>query len=894
MEGKIKKIADSTSDIYPVTRASAVYLNKDTTVEKKIRELEDLVKNNGGLDWLADVDVPLAETGEVLTHIDGVWKAKSLGGNMNIELETWGIKQGLPTKPYTEEEYKIAFDNIEGINKALVHAKEKGYSTATLPRGEYSICYPVSITLQSNLTFDLGGSRLKVMYDSINRSPYDRSSAPVWAFGGRSFQISDVVNAHLTNGEIIGEMYDRSFTNSGEVAVEHSYGVAIEKGAAYCSVRHCEIHGFAGDNIAFIAGGRGRGGMNTGAVAGNINETTGALEPQDPSPTNTAYSPEIIIDQTKNYKTFSLGGQGYSRTTRLNNKYIDVFYYKEDGTFIGVLKGRKVHAPITIPIGAGKLRMKFYDEPSPVGKDYQIFINWGSDAHHNVIEYNEIYNGHRGGLQLGGSYNVIQYNTIRDSGKYSDAFLDGFPPFNDTTRYLINQEDSYGDNSIIRYNHFSGGFHGLLLRAWSLVVEGNVFNNIGASAIVIYSTEFMVIRGNYVQGGGLTSTGSGLPGKVIIQGNFLSGVSVDNPDYDYICVDNHIVGGVSAGNAIFERNSIAIRSSVTFNGGHMKNNKIYVDKGFESKGLELFMYSADNLLEENEFRNLRLNLYMRTGKTMLKNCSFDNCHVFTTASPIDLTLEIQGGRFKDSLITPNTSSTPNALKCSIKDATFISSPSSPYEHFFNIIALTYNNVQNVSTLSITGCLFIIESGSILTTIIKHNYLYSDQTTIDMRNNLFEYLGEGVFYVSYFTNSRVAFATIADNKVKNVVFTNDFSDTEKFTLYNSDRKSMSEPTEGFFNKGQKIESAKVLPGSFMGWIALNEGYANDNHWTATTSYVVGDIVNANDKVYRCSVAGTSGSAAPSHDYTTRSATDGTVTWEYIGELVIFKPYGLISE
>lgn len=50
------------------------------------------------------------------------------------------------------------------------------------------------------------------------------------------------------------------------------------------------------------------------------------------------------------------------------------------------------------------------------------------------------------------------------------------------------------------------------------------------------------------------------------------------------------------------------------------------------------------------------------------------------------------------------------------------------------------------------------------------------------------------------------------------------------------------------------------------------------WGATTPYVVGDWVTANGSIYRATVAGTSGSTAPSH--TTGTATDGSVTWLYV--------------
>src|SRR5699024_7141670 len=119
-----------------------------------------------------------------------------------------------------------------------------------------------------------------------------------------------------------------------------------------------------------------------------------------------------------NFDVFSLGGQGYSRTTNLNDKNFDVFYY-EDDQYLGVLKARKVQAHVSIPMNATHFRFQFHHE-TDTSKNYQIFMNWGADCHHNIVQCNEIFNGHRGGITLGGSYNVIQYNTIRDNGKFSN------------------------------------------------------------------------------------------------------------------------------------------------------------------------------------------------------------------------------------------------------------------------------------------------------------------------------------------------------------------------------------------------------------------------------------------------------------------------------------------
>ncbi|MDF2607282.1 MAG: short-chain dehydrogenase [Bacillales bacterium] len=90
-----------------------------------------------------------------------------------IELSRWNITEGLPNKPYTDAHYFMADRNIQGINNAIQFAYNNGYTHIVLPRGNYAICYPRVINMVSNMTFDLNGSTLKVIYDSDRKSPFD-------------------------------------------------------------------------------------------------------------------------------------------------------------------------------------------------------------------------------------------------------------------------------------------------------------------------------------------------------------------------------------------------------------------------------------------------------------------------------------------------------------------------------------------------------------------------------------------------------------------------------------------------------------------------------------------------------------------------------------------------
>jgi parallel beta-helix repeat protein len=253
--------------------------------------------------------------------------------------------------------------------------------------------------------------------------------------------------------------------------------------------------------------------------------------------------------------------------TALVNKDVDVFFYKADNTFIGVLKKKKIYTDISIPLGAAKMRMLFSNETNP-SKNLQITLKFGLIPHHNTVEYNEIYNGHRGGITLGGSYNIVQHNTIRDNGKGSNRFLDGKPIFSDSTRYGINQEDSYGGNCVIRNNLIYGSNHGILAGCYSIQIENNHIYNMDSIGINLYSLLYANVRGNVIYNCttniGVMSSNFG-NAYVTISENSIHGGNMSfhsNNSYQIHVTDNNFVDvtninmGIDNINNVFKNNRI--------------------------------------------------------------------------------------------------------------------------------------------------------------------------------------------------------------------------------------------------------------------------------------------------------------------------------------------------
>lgn len=67
-----------------------------------------------------------------------------------------------------------------------------------------------------------------------------------------------------------------------------------------------------------------------------------------------------------------------------------------------------------------------------------------------------------------------------------------------------------------------------------------------------------------------------------------------------------------------------------------------------------------------------------------------------------------------------------------------------------------------------------------------------------------------------------------------------------------------------------------------WVNNVFGGGSKHSWAASTAYSIGQLINVSDDIYRCIVAGTSDSSAPSwpgSPTVREQVTDNTVTWEY---------------
>lgn len=852
------------------------------------------------LDGLSDVNVTstIPENGNILGFQDGQWiptPITSVGGSSAsyiIELNRWNIKQGFPTKPYVDNDYIQADTNIQGINNAIQYAYDNGFTEVILPRGQYALCYPREIKItQSNITFNLNGSTLKVIYDSGRKSPFDtRTTTDYYNFGGNSIVISGASNSHVKNGTIIGCRDDRSFTDvANERKVEWTYGVLFTKGTNNSSVKHCIVSDFMGDNVSFSnTSFQDYEEFSLGLTLNNLDTTTG----QPIASTNSVITQMIPLQG--NYTSFLVAGTGYGRQTAITGRELGVFFYKSDGTFIRALSNRKIYTPLTIPVGATKFRFVFYNETS-TSKNMLIGLKYGLSPHHNMVEHNELYNGHRGGISLGGSYNVIQHNVIRDNGL---NLVDGKPVFSDPTRYGINQEDSYGDNCVIRNNVIYNTNHGILAGCYSIEIENNHIYNTTGIGINLYALLASKVKGNFVYN---CSTTIGLMSAnlenahVYITQNTLVGGKTDvstGTGYNVFVKDNTFIDqtSISMPDSIlstFKDNNI--KYSTNFSG----NPSITINKIenclFECKTTQRTFTLKSYEIIRSTFTNCNYSASTRNQSTTRETVLINDC-IFTNSilenyiiNMKQRTVQAIRCKFTDSFIKSIVVSTDNEAPITkLTDCEFyIKTATSIFQTDLNRPTAVVELERCKIEISNSGFLYLIKHIATATSSV-----YS----LSLKRCDITYIGAGKLNLVYYSLLSPMKSFISGtNKFSNINLP--VQDSSVYIGYDPLTQSVNEPINGSFLVGQIMANAAPTSGGYLGWVCTTSGIANNIVWGASTVYSVGQQVNTNNKIYECTIAGTSGTTSPSGTGT--SIPDGTITWKYVDAKAVFRQYGLIQ-
>lgn len=794
------------------------------------------------------------------------------------DLANYGIKTGLPAKPYVKASYVIANNNVSGINRALQYAYDNGFNEIVFPRGEYAVCYPNPIITKTNMTIDFNFSTLKVIYDSDVRSPYDLTTNPIYQFSGNVI-LCTTPYTHIENLTLIGDRVDRSFANSAERAIESTNGIKFGSGANYCSVRNCNLSQFMGDAISL--GYTPYSGFDIGTMEfGSLDYKNGSkINGQTP---NSLRSANFIALPAKS-KSFTMIGLGYAPTTSIPGNVYSLSFYKSDNTFLYSSTDVRTRDEVTVPKNAAKIKIAFEgngtldDGCLPGNPPYWIYLIDQGLSDDVVIEHNEIHRNHRGGIFLGTNNVTIQHNYFHDNAVPEDYDLDGIPTFTDYTRYCINTEDNVGHNCKIRNNVFDKTRMAIALRGEFNEITGNEFRHC-VYGVILYNLNNCVITNNYFYYANLY------------------GYEFNNFHRSWI-IDNNIILNSSL-NFPGSGGSLASISSNVFNNNAVVDIPIQV------------LNFRNNTFKNNSKFNVNNDL------TRIEECTFmDNSSITVNSIPTPLDI-INRCRFTNSRIRVQNSSVVTVRDSDLQESQFeystginthrfvncrINNPTKPVifsSAMYDIGTVQHNLVIEDSQIAL-GAIPLIQSfywGNLSIKGSRLSYSRSTASNLGLLDGFGSVRGDVEFIDSTISSSpaatRADMVTARTSKKINSTFTN-------FELINTTAEVQSDkmaamPTAGYYYLGQEVLKVPLVTGGNMGWICTQEGIANNKSWAASTTYDLGWRINAIGRVYEVvSSGGKSGTRQPA--WTTVSGatyTDGALTWKEVGAIAVLRPYGNI--
>ena len=460
-----------------------------------------------------------------------------------IDLEEWGIHNGFLDEreyvlgddgnylpKYTDEEYEIAHNNKEGLNAALQYAVDNGYNTAVLPNGsEIFICWEEPnervtaywgytkehIIMPSNLDFDMNGSTIKVIFDSKNINPYDKSkhdfNNPIYKLNGHLITMNACYNSSIRNGTLLGTLYERAYIvdSTNESGSERNFdfgvGINIGQGSSFIKIDNMTIKGFMADGIASMTDhdpAKGKALYNPPFNHNGYIKNTGELVEQAG-----CFTTDLLdISDWNTKEAIMRTNMGYSRVPNIFNESFFVSFFDKDKNFILVSKERYLQN-FLVPIHAKYMRVSIVREPETtqvgVMKEFQITPKAGEFCHINFCDISE---NHRGGIANMVNNTIVERCKIYNNGA---GAYENVGVFGDSTRYGINCEDCLPLNLIIRDCYFYNMFHGILFAGGTIHCQNNIFNKIGGCPLNIYNCENAFFSENtIIASGNLGSTGS--------------------------------------------------------------------------------------------------------------------------------------------------------------------------------------------------------------------------------------------------------------------------------------------------------------------------------------------------------------------------------------------------
>jgi len=836
---------------------------------------------------------PLPVEGDVLTYDSSIskWKAKppsnSNGGVYFLDLSRWSVKNNGTN----------AVATTKGINDALTWASGQGYIEVILPRGTYLIDKDSAIEPKSFMTFNLNGSTLRK-----ETNGYETYSVI-------SFKRNQIFS-RVTNGIIKGDKDTHDYTT---VTGTHEGGFGISLGS-FTPIAD------GGNNIRHIC----IDNLDISECTGDAIVTASLFGQIFPTPTNLANSWEqgaistvdgtsvvstskirstLKIDMAQpeivKYGYFGLYGDGYGGLgAEILCDYYDVFFYTSGDVFISSESNIQFFEDIDVPANAKWAKVMLHQSNVPTPSKCTINVRTASFGQYIYIEKCDLHHCRRQGISVGGTKNLY----IRDNNIHH---IKGTLPESG-----IDVEDGYDINQYIHIEnnnfHHNDKYNIIVVNGKNVYIQGNTLSktmNIGYVGLAVNGgADNVIVTHNTIKLNKVV-----LSGETIFANNYVYGTQVNlSPVYATrkikvlnnifynikMVMDSPFAYAVEVESCKFLNDADKLNSlsnTLRFTLDIKQEPQTFIDCIFEGQDVDYLSYVASNATFKQGwvFQNCR---FKNTKNPNFIAGKYLNCEFTDLTSPINLSrnndgtnsLELRGCKF-NSTDNNNAMFTLGTIRSFVMKDCVIEKTSG---YVFTIQAISNEVIINDNIIKITNdvlprAVMTFESsftGNYIS--VDNNFILatnSTQVAVDNKTT-----NNPVFVIR---NNNLKKTTVTRNG-KEVVIGNIIDG-----VIDPYFKSASAPTSLYWKAGQIIQNTSLTSGGYIGWVCTTDGTANNQAWVATTPYTVNTVVNVNGKVYKCTVAGTSSSIAPSH--TTGTASDGTVTWQYVDVLAVFKAYGLIQ-
>lgn len=537
-----------------------------------------------------------AEAAEAASVADGVY---ALGSKVyHLVPKDWGI--------YNDGSHPA--ETTKGFNDALQWAHKNGITTFKVPAGTYTIKKQdpklwldtsARINMVPNVTFELDPKAV-IQKETNGFGKYYMLHV---GYGAN--------NVTIKGGTLKGDAASHDF-NSSRGTHEHGHGITTE-GAANLTIDGIKAINFTGDGI--MIGAKAtlvKDLYENSFVSGSIDDNGKLIA--DAKKIRLKQPLDFSNDIFKTENTFE-----FSNGVNVPVDF-DVFFYKDDGTFIKSLKEVRLRDVIERPAGASHFYI-VYNQPKSAGAYVEF---WQRAVSKNVVVKNsEIAFNRRQGITIGGGDNVtVVNNAIHD--------IKGTAP-----QSGIDVEGGFGENGernsniFIKNNKFynNAAYDIILYDGRDATVEGNHLNSKGRIGLAV-STPFTnaLVKNNHFDG---TQLYAGHDVKVV--GNQM------NDSYTHLQGPNLSIDGMTFTDSKFivssaEPFGISINNVTVNNKNGASEMSLWVSP-IRVTNLTLNGASLSGKIEGNVFDNLKS---FGSGPLNLPPGTYSNCQIESASTSISL------------------------------------------------------------------------------------------------------------------------------------------------------------------------------------------------------------------------------------------------------------------